>query len=113
MVAPVLSGHLVGYARVSTDDQDLSLQIDSLAGLGINQANIFTEKISGTKTDRPHWMLALPSYNKAIRLWSGGWIDSVAPCTTWSSSLKICVIAVSAFGLSVTASSTRRARRVN
>jgi DNA invertase Pin-like site-specific DNA recombinase len=53
MVAPVLSGHLVGYARVSTDDQDLSLQIDSLTGLGIDQENIFAEKISGAKTDRP------------------------------------------------------------
>jgi len=53
MVAPVLSGHLVGYARVSTDDQDLSLKIDSLSGLGIDQENIFTQKISGAKTDRP------------------------------------------------------------
>ncbi len=53
MVTPVVSGHLVGYARVSTDDQDLSLQIDSLTGLGIDQANIFTEKISEAKTDCP------------------------------------------------------------
>jgi DNA invertase Pin-like site-specific DNA recombinase len=53
MVAPVLNGRLVGYARVSTDDQDLSLQIDSLSGLGINRDDIFTEKISGSKTDRP------------------------------------------------------------
>jgi DNA invertase Pin-like site-specific DNA recombinase len=53
MVAPVVSGRLVGYARVSTDDQDLSLQIDSLTNLGINRENIFTEKVSGAKTDRP------------------------------------------------------------
>ena len=53
MVASVLNGRLVGYARVSTDDQDLSLQIDSLTGLGINREDIFTEKISGAKTDRP------------------------------------------------------------
>ncbi len=53
MVAPVLSGRMVGYARVSTDDQDLSLQIDSLTSLGINRDDIFTEKISGAKTDRP------------------------------------------------------------
>jgi DNA invertase Pin-like site-specific DNA recombinase len=53
MVAPVLSGRLVGYARVSTDDQDLSLQIDSLTSLGIDRNDIFTEKISGAKTDRP------------------------------------------------------------
>ena len=53
MVAPVLSGRLVGYARVSTDDQDLSLQMDSLLSLGIIQDDIFTDKISGAKTDRP------------------------------------------------------------
>jgi DNA invertase Pin-like site-specific DNA recombinase len=50
MVAPVLNGRLVGYARVSRDDQDLSLQIDSLTSLGISQDDIFTEKISGAKT---------------------------------------------------------------
>ena len=71
MVAPVLNGRLVGYARVSTDDQDLSLQIDSLTGLGINPADIFIEKTSGAKTDRPNWMPALPACNKATRLWSG------------------------------------------
>src|SRR6476659_1576231 len=53
MVAPVLNGRLVGYARVSTDDQNLALQIDSLSSLGINPLDIFTEKISGAKTDRP------------------------------------------------------------
>src|SRR4051812_47453582 len=53
MFAPAPSGRLVGYARVSTDDQDLTLQIDSLTTLGINPDDIFTEKISGAKTDRP------------------------------------------------------------
>jgi DNA invertase Pin-like site-specific DNA recombinase len=53
MVAPVPSGRLVGYARVSTDDQDLSLQIDSLTSIGIKRDDIFTEKMSGAKTDRP------------------------------------------------------------
>ena len=52
MVAPVPSGRLVGYARVSTDDQDLSLQIDSLTSIGIKRDDIFTEKMSGAKTDR-------------------------------------------------------------
>ena len=53
MVAPVFNGRLVGYARVSTDDQDLSLQMDSLIGLGVTQDDIFTDKVSGAKTDRP------------------------------------------------------------
>jgi DNA invertase Pin-like site-specific DNA recombinase len=53
MVAPVLNGRLVGYARVSTDDQDLTLQLDSLLSLGVIREDIFTDKMSGAKTDRP------------------------------------------------------------
>ena len=53
MVAPIPNGRLVGHVRVSTDDQDVSLQIDSLTGLGIHLDDIFAEKISGAKTDRP------------------------------------------------------------
>src|SRR5262245_5306690 len=53
MVAPVLSGRLVGYARVSTDDQDLTLQFDSLIGLGVSRDEIFSDKVSGAKTKRP------------------------------------------------------------
>ncbi len=44
---------LGGYARVSTDDQDLSLQIDALTKQGIPPASIFMDKLSGAKTDRP------------------------------------------------------------
>ena len=53
MIQTVPDGRLVGYARVSTDDQDLSLQIDSLVGLGVDQKLIFTDKISGAKSARP------------------------------------------------------------
>ena len=53
MIRPALNGRLVGYARVSTDDQDLALQIDSLLGLGVSRDDIFTDKVSGSKTDRP------------------------------------------------------------
>lgn len=44
---------LLGYARVSTEDQNLDRQIDQLKELGISIENIFTEKITGTKKDRP------------------------------------------------------------
>ena len=44
---------LLGYARVSTDDQNLTLQIDALTNHGISKSNIFTDKLSGAKTDRP------------------------------------------------------------
>ena len=41
------------YARVSTDDQDLSLQIDALTKHGIPKTYIFMDKLSGARSDRP------------------------------------------------------------
>ena len=44
---------LVDYACVSTDDQDLSLQIDAVINQVILQTSTFTDKLSGAKTARP------------------------------------------------------------
>ena len=44
---------LYGYARVSTDDQDLALQLDALEQAGCAEPHLFTDKISGAKTERP------------------------------------------------------------
>ncbi len=48
-----MNGRSFGYARVSTDDQDLTLQIDALTQHGILKSNIFTDKLSGARSDRP------------------------------------------------------------
>ena len=53
MVPSSDGGRLLGYARVSTDDQDLSLQIDALEKHGIPKSFIFMDKLSGARSDRP------------------------------------------------------------
>lgn len=47
----------IGYARVSTQDQDLALQIDALTKEGCEK--IFQEKASGAQRDRPELKAAL------------------------------------------------------
>jgi DNA invertase Pin-like site-specific DNA recombinase len=48
---------IFGYARVSTRDQDLASQIAELQAAGCG--NIFKEKASGAKTDRPELAKAI------------------------------------------------------
>lgn len=44
-----------GYARVSTTAQDLKVQKQSLIDAGINEKNIYSDKWTGTTTDRPNF----------------------------------------------------------
>jgi hypothetical protein len=44
-------GHLLGYARVSTTDQQPQLQVDALTAAGCYR--VFTETASGARSDRP------------------------------------------------------------
>ncbi|MHB8414924.1 MAG: recombinase family protein [Acidiferrobacteraceae bacterium] len=48
---------LIGYARVSTQDQNLDLQIEALTKAGCNK--LFDDKISGSRAERPGLTKAL------------------------------------------------------
>lgn len=52
----------LGYARVSTKDQDLSLQLDALSDAGCE--TIFQEKITATKKERHELMRMLDQLRK-------------------------------------------------
>jgi len=51
---------LVGYARVSTEQQDLTAQRDGLRALGVGDDRIYVDHgLTGTNRDRPGLRLAL------------------------------------------------------
>lgn len=51
----------IGYARVSTQSQELNTQVEQLESNGVDK--IYSEKFTGTKTDRPQFQAMLESLN--------------------------------------------------
>ena len=54
-------GNVIGYARVSTIDQNLDSQLDALQKAGA--ARVFTDKLSGSTTARPQLQACLAYLN--------------------------------------------------
>lgn len=49
-----MAGMLVGYARVSTEEQDLTVQREALERLGVRPDRIYVDHgLTGTNRDRP------------------------------------------------------------
>ena len=57
---------LIGYARVSTQDQNLDMQIDALTKAGCKR--IFQEKMSGSRAVRPEFSKALETLREGDML---------------------------------------------
>jgi DNA invertase Pin-like site-specific DNA recombinase len=55
----VTPGRLTGYARVSTADQLLDLQTDALRAAGVDDRHVYTDHLSGGRSDRPGLLAAL------------------------------------------------------
>ena len=50
----LMSGLLIGYARVSTDEQDLTVQRDALRGLGVEEGRVYVDHgLTGADRERP------------------------------------------------------------
>ena len=75
---------LVGYMRVSseTDRQTTDLQRDALLAAGVDPRQLFTDKASGARDDRPGLQQALAYVQPAIVLSSGNW-------TAWAARSRI------------------------
>jgi resolvase-like protein len=63
--APVATGTVLGYARVSTGHQVLDQQVDALTAAGVDPPRLYSDKLSGTSTreQRPG-LAALLDYSR-------------------------------------------------
>src|SRR4029453_10477639 len=49
-------GELIGYARTSTKDQRLDLQLDALRAAGVEDRHLYQDQASGVRKDRPGFL---------------------------------------------------------
>jgi DNA invertase Pin-like site-specific DNA recombinase len=61
---------LIGYARCSTDQQDLTAQLDGLAALGVDINRVYADHgLTGTNRERQVCVKLWPVAAKATRWW--------------------------------------------
>ena len=59
---------LVGYARVSTPEQSVDMQIQALKRYGVKDEDIYSENMSGAKKKRPALTAAMKRLRKGDTL---------------------------------------------
>ena len=65
-----MSALMIGYARVSTDGQDLTAQREALAALGVTPERIyFDHGLTGTNRERPGLREALAACRDGDTWW--------------------------------------------
>lgn len=89
---------LIGYARVSKADgsQSLDPQHDALRAAGVEPDNIYDDRASGSRDDRPGLAGCLNRCMTAMSSSFGNSTGSVERSPTWSAQCRICRIVASA-----------------
>ncbi len=65
-----MSNEVVGYARVSTSDQDVALQLDALRGAGVER--IFKDVGSGSRSSTARSSMSAWTASERVTRWSYG-----------------------------------------
>jgi hypothetical protein len=92
----------VGYARVSTEQQDPTVQRDGPARARLRRRSHlrFDHGLTGTNRDRPGLRWRWPPAGPPTHLWRPSWTGSPVPCptpvTSWTSSRSATSSSVSA-----------------